>query len=361
MLHPKTIAPLVCAAIVTLCNAPTGYAQRIEVPATGEAGRTPRPLPTEVRAEASPLGTGRELTMYDPAVAPAQYVIQAEPTIFGDFEAFASQRVRDLNVRQTRLPKVWEFSAGAIFWNREVGDSPLVRANDTSPNSRSLLGTEEFNDRQTGYYLAARGERMELRYFGVDSISSQLTAPAGTIGVRPVNGATLEYQSSLTSVEANVYFFQSTNVRLLAGFRNVNLDEEININGVSAVSTENDLYGVQIGADTLAYLFLDGRAALRTGAKAGVYHVHSDVENFTNAAPTFDASDSIAFVGEYYLSIHYQLYRWLEFDIGYHVLWLNGVALPGEQISDPQAAPVVGTDHGSTLFHGLKLGLTANW
>jgi len=364
MLHHKTIAPLLGALLLTICN--VSVAQRLEVPA---ARNVSQPQP-EARTGNPPRQLDPEPVRRDSAVRPAQYT-QGEPTIFSDFESFTGGRfTRDLNVRPTRLPKVWEFSAGAIFWNREASDTAIVRVNDTSPDSSQLLGSEAFNERQTGYELLARNERMELRYFTVDSIAKTFNAPAGTFGsIVTAAGNEIEYQSSLDNIEANLFFFQSTNVRLLAGFRHITLNEEVTLDvpgnrGLFGVHTENDMYGVQLGADTLAYLMLDGRAAIRTGVKAGVYMAHTEVEN-TSRIPgvrDFDTDDVVSFAGEYYLSLHYQLYSWLEFDIGYHVLWLNGVALAGEQIRDRDAANTEFTaNHGSTLFHGLKLGLTANW
>ncbi len=150
-----------------------------------------------------------------------------------------------------------------------------------------------------------------------------------------------DYASRLYNAEVNVRWHPWSRVTVLAGFRWVNLTEELQGTLPPArlapfwdTQTKNNLYGLQIGAE--GTLFERGRFSIGCTGKAGLFDNHAEEDTavsiyrivFGESAWT----DRAAFVGETGLQCKYQVSRRLTLRASYEVLWLQAVALAPGQI-----------------------------
>ena len=212
-----------------------------------------------------------------------------------------------------------------------------------------------------------------------------------------------EYSSELYNAEFNVQEKISNRITVLAGFRWLQLNENLqgtipppdrkeplwklvpssnlfdvrnyeNVpGGIPATgdfppfwntSTTNNLYGLQIGAD--GKLFERGRFSLSGLLKAGAYLNHaSQLTAVSLEKKVYEAGASTnqaSFVGETGLQCKYQITSGITLKFGYEVLWLSGVALAPGQIRKtytiaPSTVESTGIDSGSNvLFHGATAG-----
>jgi hypothetical protein len=215
---------------------------------------------------------------------------------------------------------------------------------------------------------------------------------------------TWKYSSDLENGEFNLQYKLSSRIILLAGFRWLQLNEDLQgtipppdrtlptwkynprntlldvaqienqpggIPSTTAYppfwdsSTLNNLYGLQIGAS--GRLFELGRFSIDGLIKVGGYLNHASQSTGVSLEKVVyqaDAStDRAAFVGEAALQCRYQVSRDLALKVGYQVLWLDGVALAPGQIQEtytiaPATVYSLGVNSGfSVLFHGATTGL----
>jgi hypothetical protein len=163
-----------------------------------------------------------------------------------------------------------------------------------------------------------------------------------------------------------------------AGFRYLNLGEELNISAQRIVSDEveegtynirtaNHLYGAQLGARLRRWGCRFGWEA--TG-KAGIFGYDAQQTQSVTDFPDFQLRNvsssrgGVAFVGEINLSALYRLTDVWKLRTGYNVLWIDGLALAPDQLDFNFAAAQSGTQlhHGGGMFlHGVNVGLEARW
>lgn len=134
------------------------------------------------------------------------------------------------------------------------------------------------------------------------------------------------------------------------------------------VRTENDLVAFQMG---LRYEH-QVCCKLKVGAevKGGVAVNMAELETDTNATINGrlieqETDDDVCFLGESSLTGTYDVCPWLCLRGGYHVLFVDGLALaPNNFDRTPPASgirvPVVDFD-GSVLYHGATLGVELHW
>jgi hypothetical protein len=185
------------------------------------------------------------------------------------------------------------------------------------------------------------------------------------------------YSSRLYNAEVNARWNLWRHVTVLAGFRWVNLSEDLQ--GTLPpertvpfwdTQTKNNLYGFQIGAE--GKLFERGRFSIGCTGKAGVFDNHAEE---TTTASIYrilfgesDSTDHVAFVGEVGVQCKYQVTQQLSLRAGYEAIWLQGVALAPGQIPQtvthdsllPQEIYLqpLGVNCGSGVFyHGATAGL----
>ena len=186
-----------------------------------------------------------------------------------------------------------------------------------------------------------------------------------------------DYASRLYNAELNVRWNVCDRLTLLAGFRWVNLSEEL-LGELPPerkapfwdANVRNNLYGFQIGAD--GKLFERGRFSIDGLVKAGIF-INNAVETTMvsiDQQPYWESASTnqVACLGEIGLQCKYQVTQNLLLKLGYEALWLQGVALAPGQISDTYCyyagdwkntyVQALGVNCGSGVFyHGATAGL----
>jgi hypothetical protein len=136
-----------------------------------------------------------------------------------------------------------------------------------------------------------------------------------------------------------------------------------------AISTENDLFGAQLGM--LAQFMDRSRIWVDCEIKGSVNRNHSsqstlytntDNSNVTTAYASGRDESRTTFTGEVSLAANCNFTRTLTLRAGYNVLWVGGLALAGENVADSvtelQNGPGVLTNDGELFYHGPFVGLT---
>ncbi len=214
---------------------------------------------------------------------------------------------------------------------------------------------------------------------------------------------TWDYSTELYNAEFNVQKKFSNRITMLAGFRWLQLTENLqgtiqpqdrilplwkfnpnnNLFDVARIenqpgipsgelppfwdtSTINNLYGLQIGAD--GKLFERGRFSLNGLIKVGGYLNHASESTGVSIAKVVynsgASTEHATFVGEAGLQCKYQVTSGITLKLGYELLWLAGVALAPGQIQETYSTNAPTTVHAlgvnsdsNVLFHGATAGL----
>ncbi len=347
-----------------------------------------------------------------------------------------------------RAPQ-WTFSADGIVWGRTGGvNQPLVSRvpgdvpfyvyptpTPPSHDSATYPGVEALNSDQFRQGFSAgpklsltyhddSGYGVELSYFDVLGLSAAKAIgpdnPADWLVMKapgsfwqtqdfPYQAMAWKDATSLYGFEANGRLDLSPHVTMLAGFRWLQLNDELQGTLTPAdrgepswkednpsptllqiqnpspstpvvinppfwtTNTTNNLYGVQIGVDGKLWEF--GRLSLDGLIKAGVYDDNAEQSTLVSMAKQLylaqAATNAAAFVGEAGLHAKYQLADGLALKVGYEALWLDGVALAPGQIretyttspspsspSTPVSASALGVNcRSNALFQGVTFGL----
>jgi hypothetical protein len=228
---------------------------------------------------------------------------------------------------------------------------------------------------------------LEVSYFQIDGWSNSASVASGTDTTpiflapggfvqttdSPSQFMKWEYSTRLYNEEVNVRWDLCSRVRMLAGFRWVNLSEylEGTLPPERKVpfwdnTTKNNLYGLQIGADVR--LFERPRFSLDGMVKAGLFDDKVDETTMVSIAriPVWESASTnhIAFVGEIGLKCKYQVTRRISLLASYEAIWLQSVALAPGQIPEtychdhPISVEALGVNCGSGVFyHGATAGL----
>jgi hypothetical protein len=156
----------------------------------------------------------------------------------------------------------------------------------------------------------------------------------------------------------------------LVGLRYMDISETFNYLTASeeglntvAVSTDNDMFGVQIGG--LAQILVHDRAWVDVDIKGVAFFNQAGAES-TYTDPddrpfTFgDEEDRATFMGDLSVTLNYQFARAWTFRVGYNALWLSGVALATENfkadITTLERGPGNVNHSGNVTYHGPQIG-----
>ncbi len=130
-------------------------------------------------------------------------------------------------------------------------------------------------------------------------------------------------------------------------------------------NTANNLYGLQIGVD--GKLLELGRFSLDGLLKAGLFDDYAVESTGVSLAkqvhPSEASANGAAFAGEGSLQLKYQVNDGLALKAGYEALWLGRIALAPGQIQETYTSPTgavraLGVNMGSSaLFQGFTAGL----
>lgn len=312
----------------------------------------------------------------------------------------------DVGFDQPRCCPRWTASAEVMILER-IGSVPYTLVEMVPIPPLTGPGTEMLNarDLHQGFSGGPRlglihhgddGNDLEVSYFQIDGWDVArgvgptpnnllvMTAPGdfsqNQDGDKATQFMAWDYASRLYNAEVNVRRNPWRGLTVLAGFRWINLSEELqgllappNTNGAGTfwdTQTKNNLYGFQIGMD--AKLLERNRFSIDGVVKAGIFDNH--VDEATAARMTriqfgeSASTDHAAFVGEIGLQAKYQLTQRLLLKAGYEAIWLQGVALAPGQIAEtychgslvPQEEYVqaLGVNCNSGAFyHGATAGL----
>ena len=308
----------------------------------------------------------------------------------------------------------WTASADFIILQR-VGGAPYALV-ETVPHSvplnelSSTPGTVMLNanDLQQGFAAGPKldlirhgdnGYDFELSYFQIDGWNDyQSIGPTPddwlvmrasgnflqTQDWKDTQMMAWDYSSRLYNAEVNVRRNVCDRFTLLAGFRWLNLSEELQgtlpelpgtlpdrRNPFWDTNVRNNLFGFQIGAD--GKLFERGRFSIDGLLKAGMF-INNAVETTMvsiDRLPYWESASTnqVACLGELGLQCKYQVTQKLLLKLGYETIWLQGVALAPGQISDTYCSYYAndrrntnvqarGVNCGSGVFyHGATAGL----
>jgi hypothetical protein len=334
------------------------------------------------------------------------------PSSFSETKADQSQSAGccDVGCGQSYCCPRWTASADFIILDRIGGTSQTlvsrVPGNVKFVDLPKTPGVEALNgnDFQQGFYSGPRVGLIrhgdcdydwELSYFQIDGWSSDrsvgpddpvdwliMRAPGGFLQTNQpplldIQAMDWDYATKLYNAEFNVRWNPSCRVTMLAGFRWVNLHENL----VGALEpptvrteppfwngrTTNNLFGFQIGAD--GKIFERGRFSIDGLLKAGIFDNNAEQTTAVSVIAKQVRSGSAstnhaAFAGETGLQCKYQVTKRLLLRAGYEAIWLEGVALAPGQIQVtyitllPMSAQALGVNCNSGVFyHGATAGL----
>lgn len=273
-----------------------------------------------------------------------------------------------------------------MFLDRSDPESATIF---TRPPGTEVLNASDLEfDTEAGFELSATRYLnpcwdLELRYMQIDGwrANNLLDLPPGafgTIGTNPptflgaVNGMTIDssYRSELHSTEATLWRRWNDWLRVGTGFRYVEFSERFHSdieNPISEAavdfSTRNHLYGAQLATDAL--LLQRGLMTVELLGKAGIYGTHAKTSASmhqpldTVLGSTRDTESTVSFVGELTPTTTVRLTDRLTLRSGYQLLWLEGLALAGNQISNTGLAATTSTadTDGGVFAHGATVSL----
>ena len=290
-----------------------------------------------------------------------------------------------------------EFYGDLMFLTRTSGTGTPFVIDVPSLNPR-ITGSNLDSDVELGFRVGAFLEISECVSWEVSYMrnfwdaNARATSPTGAaqISAGPgdaynwANDISVRYGSDLDNVELNRYRHISNQFSLLAGFRLAMLDESFHLRSVDdnggggagltaigdyAIATDNDLYGLQLGAALERECGC--RLTLGSVVKAGLFYADKsysvdfqDAGNFPNPATAFSVQDdSAGFMGEIDLRATYRLNSWLRLRAGFEMLWLEGVALAPAQYQFNYANINANTplSSGGFFAYGGYCGLEAAW
>jgi hypothetical protein len=363
-------------------------------------------------------------------------------TLSPQVSALAADQENSTGQSPENAPR-WTVSVEAIVLNRTGGvNRPLV---SLLPGSTPFCvtagfyypgcttppvtgGVEVFNSSQfqQGFsagpdvdliYRSASGYSAELAYFNIFNQSATKsvgpTSPADWLVMRapgffwqtqdyPNQAMVWADTTNLFNAEANGRLDLSSRVTLLAGFRWLQLNDnlqgtltppdvyapswknpnacpnctlpEVPLTGPTLAgnypafwntSTANNLFGFQIGVH--GKLLELGSFSLDGGLKAGIFDDYAvewtGVSLAKHVHPSEASANGAAFAGEGSLQLKYQATNSVALKAGYEALWLGHIALAPGQIQETYTGPTgdvraLGVNMGSgVLFQGFTAGL----
>ena len=318
-------------------------------------------------------------------VATALLAVSTQAATAQDAGANDSAAVPNGLVLQNSVPDAqWTASADALTLTRHkpdyralVGDFPtgavLASASDLHFNTAPGYDIDV-----TLHHAARTAWDLEGVFSNVDSSSAGVgPVPVGTgtplllfaNAIAP-SGTSISVadRTLLRSAEFNARRDVGEFFSVLAGFRYLEFDDNLAVNtfggaatAQATVTANNFLAGGQIGGD--AHFAIGDRWQFSGVVKAGAYCDRaSNSSNVVVAGVPFAsaaATTNGAFVGQIEATAAYQINHAWSIRGGYQWMWLDGVAVAGNQmaVSNP-AFNTATVDHAATpYFHGAFLGI----
>jgi hypothetical protein len=337
------------------------------------------PTPADASSDAAPEA--------DPK--PAKAAPPASSTIAGNCDCNVGCADGCCNCGDACCGPKWTVRAGAAILQRS-NPTGRVAIRDRALGASVVARADIFDfDQWEGgpdVYIARwlqNGTGIEARYFGSNQWEDdrsfglpaqwQVETAGAPIQVNGAGTISASYISRLSSTEINWRGGLNQNLALLAGFRWVEIHENL---GVSADlggtnlatanwNTDNHLYGGQVGA-ILQMLRMGRRFSADTWFKGGIYGNAADNQfNFTSIGPNIAGHTSrgqTAFVGDIQFSGSYWITQHMALRSGYQLLWVDGVALASDQVNASSSITGHGIhSNGDVFYHGALIGLDFTW
>jgi hypothetical protein len=329
------------------------------------------------------------------------------PAALTDEPAFAATNVAFRDVPSVAEPLWTDYAlTDALFWGRDnqAANVPLVV---DGGSGATLISAGDPQFPVAAGVRAFYGQRnpcecgWEIGYFGVYGMSAtsftsatppaflQMPDPIGSNLTADGETATVKYNSTINSAEANVFstshgwrdYSESwLTVDWLAGFRYVGVEEQASIlvdccvvDGSRTVvpytvRTRNNMFGGQIGSRarwTWDRWAIEGwaKAGLLGNAEKQMQDTLVDYRGFVQRGPLSATGSDVGFIGDLNLSVIYRLTEVWGIRAGYNTIWISGLALAPNQF-DFASTSVAGTglNSGDGIFlNGANLGLEARW
>ena len=276
-------------------------------------------------------------------------------------------------------------SVGTVILHRSRPDSAVVATPPTGTPGTLINASDLNNFGWDNGVDATIGRRLnnglivEGRFFNDESAQATSDIPAVTtfriagIGVTILGGGALHntYDTDLDSGELNVGTAVTPGCTFFTGFRWIELHDRLNVAlagtglNISTWDENNHMYGGQVGTNIL---FTNPCSPFQfTGTlKAGAYGNVAD-NDFTSqvVSRARDNETQLSFVGEVDFTALYHVTKHVGVYGGYQVLWIDDVAIAGDQApTTVQAAggtrSPINTD-GRVVYDGVTTGVDFTW
>ncbi len=264
---------------------------------------------------------------------------------------------------------MWTFKGGALVMQRAAPRSEPLLVDTVS--QRSLMNASGFSFNWMGGVDASLLGRLnddnvlEARYFGIHQWRARQSfvplAPA-EIPINPSlpvpvdSDVASQFDDRLYDIEINWRHESSDWFTWLAGFRWMEMNDSLGItipNAFISTMADNQLCGGQIGGEIQLW---NGTSPLHIDSvfKAGVYN--NDASNGS------ESRGQVAFIGEIGVTGVYRCCQHVALRFGYQVLWLDGVAVATDQLSQVNVSPNIPlVSNGNAFYHGAMFSVDLMW
>ncbi len=275
------------------------------------------------------------------------------------------------------------FSVSALGLSRDLSNTGAIIA--ANPAGTPFLTGDDFDfglsagvDASFGFTVLG-DEVIEARLMYSEMEAGNITVTPGNfigVGFTGPGGttATSEYDTTFASGEINWKHSYNDRVTVLAGMRGFDIDDTlrtvINANVATGLyEAENSLLGAQIGAQ-MALIDGSGPLKLDLSGKVGVYSNDSNagIREFSGNNPigAFQSGrvNETSYAAELGLTVGYRLTDRTELTAGYHLLWMDDIAMAGSAASGSLLNPSLlrtNVFRDEMLLHGFSVGVRTSF
>jgi hypothetical protein len=279
---------------------------------------------------------------------------------------------------------LWQ-AAADFYYLKRMETSPVTILVDDTTRSIEAFNAQSLDfGYNVGYGIRLRrglgcGTSLNVGYFGLYDQQDAIELTGDLALVLPgfatggnVASYNTDYQSQLHSAEINMRQALGGRFGILAGFRYINLQEDLLLSSqLGAIVTlqhydidvDNNLFGAQLGTD-----FCLGRChALQFDAMVKCGFFLNNASQTTSSAligvPVSASTDSFAVAGEAGIYATYCINPAWSVRAGCQVLGLHGVALAPQQLQQSNLANGNSSINakGSVFYAGASLGIHYAW
>jgi hypothetical protein len=287
----------------------------------------------------------------------------------------------------------WYLQANALLLKREIVNDRVLAIDDGAGLGTPALSSNslQFGSYEPGAEFTFGWQidpvvAVEATYWGLQSFNTSalvtgnnnLSLPGlasiGTsdFGFADIVNADIDFKTH--NAEFN-YKQTMYGLTMLAGFRYMNLFEELNLSyndfdsGRSdfRLGANNNLFGGQIG---VGYHGDWNRLSWDVLGKAGVFANQASLRNnmadINNSVILRDVKASStrgAFIGELGANLNYQVTNWFVLRGGYRIVWTDGIVMTAQNadFGDNNTAGREVLDRSSLILHGFHGGAEFRW